>query len=109
MRLLFWLCVLIVAAALSLFAISNQEAVVLGFWPAPYLIEVPLYVAVLVALLLGFLLGDFAAWLAARRWRREARRRGRRIAALEAELLATQAQLSPPAAPRARITTRAPS
>jgi putative membrane protein len=97
MKLLFWLSVLIVAAALGLFAISNGESVALGFWPAPYLVEVPLCVAVLVALLLGFLLGEFAAWLAAGRWRREARRRARRIASLEAELLATQAQLAPPA------------
>src|SRR5436305_13356609 len=76
-RLLFWLSVLIVAAALALFAISNGETVALGFWPAPYLVEAPLYAAVLVALLLGFLLGEFAAWLAAGRWRREARRRAR--------------------------------
>src|SRR5437762_13691051 len=94
-RLLFWLSVLIVAIALALFAISNGETVALGFWPVPYLVEVPLYVAVLVALLLGFLLGEFAAWLAGGRWRREARRRARRIASLEAELLATQAQLAP--------------
>src|SRR2546430_173735 len=64
-RLLFWLSVLIVAAALALFAISNGETVALGFWPAPYLVEAPLYAAVLVALLLCFLLGEFAAWLAA--------------------------------------------
>ena len=100
MRLLFWLCVLIVAAALALFAITNQAAVTLGFWPVPYVIEAPLYAAVLVALLIGFLLGEFAAWLAASHWRREARRRGRRIASLEAELLATQAQLASPAAPQ---------
>jgi len=113
MKILFWLCVLVVAAALALFAISNQAAVALGFWPMPYVIEVPVYVAVLAALLMGFLLGEFAAWLAARRWRREARRRGRRIASLEAELLATQAHLTPPSAPGpappARITTRAAS
>src|SRR5919202_1929783 len=99
MRILLWPCVLIVAAALALFAISNQETVALGFWPVPYLIEAPLYAAVLVALLVGFLLGEFAAWLAASRWRREARRRGRRIAALETELLATQARLAPPVPP----------
>jgi lipopolysaccharide assembly protein A len=97
MKILFWLSVLIVAAALALFAISNGETVALGFWPAPYLVEAPLYVAVLVALLLGFLLGEFAACLAAGRWPRETRRRARRIASLEAELLATQAQLAPPA------------
>src|SRR5437764_12827498 len=98
MKILFWLSVLIVAAALALFAISNGETVALGFWPAPYLVEAPLYAAVLVALLVGFLLGEFAAWLAAGRWRREARRRARRIiASLEAEQLATLAQLAPPA------------
>src|SRR3954466_8381374 len=70
MKILFWLSVLIVAAALALFAISNGETVALGFWPAPYLVEAPLYAAVLVALLLGFLLGEFAAWLAGRRLRR---------------------------------------
>jgi uncharacterized integral membrane protein len=96
MKIVFWLSVLIVAAALALFAISNGETVALGFWPAPYFVEAPLYAAVLVALLLGFLLGEFAAWLAAGRWRREARQRARRIASLEAELLATQAQLAPP-------------
>jgi uncharacterized integral membrane protein len=107
MKLLFWLCVLVVAAALALFAISNQASVALGFWPVPYLIEAPLYAAVLVALLIGFLLGEFAAWLAAGRWRREARRRARRIAALEAELLATQAQLTPSApAAATRIAAR---
>ena len=97
MRFLFWLCVLVVAAALALFAISNQASVALGVWPVPYLVEAPLYAAVLVALLIGFLLGQFAAWLAAGRWRREARRHARRIASLEAELLATQAQLTPSA------------
>src|SRR3954453_5653249 len=105
-RLLFWLSVLIVAGALALFAISNGETVALGFWPAPYLVEAPLYAAVLVALLVGFLLGEFAAWLAAGRVGRGARRAPppRRPAPLEAELLATQAQLAP-AAPLALPTT----
>ncbi|MBV8494436.1 MAG: LapA family protein, partial [Alphaproteobacteria bacterium] len=93
MRLLFWFFVLLVAAVLSLFAISNREPVTLAFWPVPFLLEVPLYVAVLVALAIGFLLGEFASWLAGRHRRREARRRSRRIASLEGELLATQSQL----------------
>jgi uncharacterized integral membrane protein len=94
MKLLFWFFVLLVAAALALFAISNREPVALGFWPIPFVVEVPLYVAVLVALAVGFLLGHLAAWIAGRRWRREVRRHRRRLASLEAELLATQAQLS---------------
>ena len=93
MKFLFWFFVVVVAAALSLFAISNPQSVTLGFWPAPLLVEVPLYVAVLVALAVGFLLGEFAAWNAGRRRRRETRRHRRRLASLEGELLATQAQL----------------
>src|SRR5437763_15223517 len=98
-RLLFWLSVLIVAAALALFAISNGETVALGFWPAPYLVEAPLYAAVLVALLVGFLLGEFAVCPAAGRWRREARRRAPRIDTLVADMLATQDQVGPTAPP----------
>jgi len=97
MRLLFWIFVLIVALVLALFAVSNRATVALGLWPAPFLVEIPLYVAVLAALALGFLIGGFAAWIAGRRWRREARRHARRIASLEGELRATQAQLVGPA------------
>jgi uncharacterized integral membrane protein len=96
MRAAFWLFVVVVAAVLALFAVSNRESVSLAFWPLPFLVELPLYVLVLAALIIGFVFGEFAAWLAAMRWRREVRRRGRRIAALERELSATQAQLAPP-------------
>jgi lipopolysaccharide assembly protein A len=97
MRLLFWIFVLIVALVLALFAVSNREMVALGWWPVPFLVEIPLYVAVLAALAVGFLLGELAAWIAGRRRRREARRHARRIASLEGELRATQAQLVGPA------------
>jgi uncharacterized integral membrane protein len=97
MRAAFWLFVLIVAAALAVFAASNRESVSLAFWPLPFLVELPLYLLVLAALVFGFIFGEFAAWIAARHWRREVRRRGRRIASLERELSATQAQLAPPA------------
>jgi putative membrane protein len=97
MKILFRIFVLIVALVLALFAVSNREAVSLGFWPVPFLVEVPLYVALLAALAIGFLIGELAAWIAGRRWRREARRHARRIAALEGELRATQAQLVGPA------------
>ena len=97
MKILFWVFVLVVALVLALFAVSNRDAVSLGFWPVPFLVEIPLYVAVLAALGVGFLIGEFAAWIGGRRWRREARRRARRIASLEEELRATQAQLIGPA------------
>jgi len=93
MKLLFWIVVALVAAALALFAASNRESVTLGFWPLPYILDLPLYLAILAALLIGFISGVLAAWIAGRRRRREIRRRGRRIAALERELAMTQAPL----------------
>ena len=101
MRILFWILVLLVATALAAFAASNRASVALGLWPLPWLLELPIYLAVLGALLLGFLTGAFAAWAGGRHSRRELRRQRRRIAALERELAATQAQFAgaPAAAP----------
>lgn len=97
MRAAFWLFVVVVAAALALFAASNRESVSLGLWPLPFLVELPLYLLVLAALAFGFVFGQLTAWVAGGRWRREVRRRRRYIAALERELNATQAQLASPA------------
>jgi uncharacterized integral membrane protein len=100
MKLLFWIFVLLLAAALALFAASNREMVALAWWPLDYVLELPLYLAVIGAALIGLLLGSMAAWCGGRRWRRDARRRARRITALEHELAATQAQLPGAVAPR---------
>ena len=93
MKFLFWLAVVLLAAVLAVFAVSNRAAVTLGLWPLPFVGEVPVYLPILLALLLGFVAGATMAWLAAGARRRESRRRRRRITALERELTATQAQL----------------
>jgi lipopolysaccharide assembly protein A len=94
MSFLFWACTALLAAALALFAGSNREMVVLAWWPFGFVLELPLYLALLGAVMLGMFVGAAAAWHGGGRWRRQARRRGRRIAALERELAATQAQLA---------------
>jgi len=93
MKLLFWFVVALAAVVLGLFAASNREAATLGLWPLPFVLELPLYLAILAALLIGFVAGAFCTWIAGHRRRREGRRRGRRLRALERELAATQAQL----------------
>jgi putative membrane protein len=93
MKLLFWILVALFAVVLALFAVSNRLSVALGLWPLPFVIELPLYLAILGALLIGFIAGALAAWIAGRHRRRENRRRGHRIAALERELAAREAQL----------------
>lgn len=94
MKLLFWIFVALVAVVLALFAVTNREAASLGLWPLPYVLDLPLYLAIIAAMLIGFVAGALCVWIAGRHGRREGRRRGRRIAALERELAATQAQLS---------------
>ncbi len=96
MKLVFWILVALVAAAMALFAASNREPVALALWPLPFVLDLPLYLAILAALLIGFIAGALSAWIGGRHGRREARRRGRRIAALERELEAARAQ--PPGA-----------
>ena len=93
MRLIFWVIVALIAVLLALFAASNRADVALALWPLPFVLELPLYLAILATLAIGFVAGGLSAWVSGRRRRREARRRGRRIAALERELAATQARL----------------
>lgn len=97
MRAIYRTIAVVAAVVLALFAISNREAVSLGLWPLPFLIDLPLYLLVFVALLAGFVVGAIAAWSGGRRRRRELRRCSRRIEALERELATTRSQLANPA------------
>jgi len=84
---------LVIAVVLILFAVSNRETVAVGFWPLPFLADVPLYLLCFLSLAIGALIGVAIAWMAGHRTRRELRARRRRIDALERELMATQSQL----------------
>jgi putative membrane protein len=93
-RVVYWVLVLAVAALSSVFAVANREPVSLGLWPLPFLLELPLYLAVFLSLFAGFIGGATAAWLGGRRRRRQLRRCRRRNEALARELAATQSQLA---------------
>jgi lipopolysaccharide assembly protein A len=108
MRAIYWVAVLVVATILSLFAASNRHTVSLGLWPLPYLMDVPLYLAILVALLGGLAIGAAATWIRGGRSRRELRRCRRRNEALSRELAATQARLADAAQSSAAATLPAP-
>jgi putative membrane protein len=94
MRVVYWAMFFAAAAILSLFAASNRETVSLGLWPLPFLVEMPLYLAVFLALLGGFATGAVAAWIGGRRRRRALRHCRRRSEALARELAATRSQLA---------------
>jgi uncharacterized integral membrane protein len=90
----YWALVLAAAALLGLFAAANREPVSLGLWPLPFLLDVPLYLAVFLSLVAGFMVGATAAWIGGRGRRRRLRQCRRRSEALARELAATQAQLA---------------
>jgi uncharacterized integral membrane protein len=58
-----WVIGLPVIVAAAFFAVTNQGPVTLDFWPTEYVIEMPLYWAVLGALLAGFIIGVFLTWI----------------------------------------------
>jgi len=92
MKFLWWIVLALAALVLILFAVSNREAVSVGLWPLPVLVELPLYLVLLGTLVVGFFAGEFVAWLRGGRWRREARRSRERVAALERELAVERAR-----------------
>ena len=93
MRILYRAVVLVIAIFLILFAVSNRETVPIGFWPLPFLADVPLYLLCFLSLVAGALVGLAAAWMGGHGKRRELGARRRRIEALERELTATQARI----------------
>jgi uncharacterized integral membrane protein len=92
MKIAFWVVVVLVAAVLALFVTSNGKTVTLGLWPLSFVLDLPLYLAILSALVIGFVGGALCVWIGGRHRRRELRLRGRRIAALENELAAARAE-----------------
>jgi uncharacterized integral membrane protein len=98
-RILYRAAFLVIAIFLTLFAVSNRETVSVGFWPLPFLADMPLYLVCFFGLLIGALIGVVAAWMAGHHNRRELSARRRRIEVLERELIATQSQLNDHSAP----------
>jgi uncharacterized integral membrane protein len=93
MKIVYWTVTLMAAGLLIPFALSNRKPVALGFWPVPFLVDLPLYLLVLVMLLAGFVIGVVTTWISGRHMRRELRRRRRRVEVLERDLAAARLQL----------------
>ena len=58
---------------LVVFAVDNRGALNLSFWPLPWTLVLPSFVALFLALVIGFLAGAVAAWLSGGRTRRRLR------------------------------------
>jgi uncharacterized integral membrane protein len=61
---------------LVVFALDNRGPLALSFWPLPWTLGLPSFVALFLALVIGFLAGAVAAWLSGGRTRRRLRELG---------------------------------
>ena len=73
MRYVYWLFLLILAAPAVMFALSNQETVIVQIWPLPFEIPIVTYLLVFIPFLIGFLVGGVVAWFGAGASRKRAR------------------------------------
>lgn len=73
MRYIYWLFLLILAAPAVMFALSNQETVIVQIWPLPFEIPIVTYLLVFIPFLVGFLVGGVVAWVGAGTNRKRAR------------------------------------
>jgi uncharacterized integral membrane protein len=78
------------------FALSNQQPVTLGLWPADVTWQCPLSIAVLVPAGVSFFLGALLLWFSAMAARRRAHRAEYAMRLLEAQVKELKARLAQP-------------
>ena len=102
-----WIIIIPVAAAIIAFAVANRQTVTVSFDPfssanPAYAATLPLFAAFFAALILGVIVGGIAAWVGQRNWRRAARRLDGEMRALHDEMDAVRRRFGtsekPPAA-----------
>ena len=90
-KVLFWIVVAPMAAAIIVFSVNNRTEVVLDLWPLDTVpVPVPVYALALAAVVVGFLAGGVVAWNSAGKSRRRARTESRRADQAERDLAAAQ-------------------
>ena len=86
-KVLFWIVVAPMAAAIIVFSVNNRSEVILDLWPLDTVpMPVPVYALALVALAAGFLAGGVVAWYSAGKSRKRARTEARRANQSERDL-----------------------
>lgn len=90
-RILGWLLAFPLIVLAVVFAVANRHDLRLELWPLPWVLDLPVYLAVLGALVLGMIIGAVATWLSGHSARANARLHRRRAESLERQLDAARA------------------
>ncbi|MEO5375161.1 MAG: lipopolysaccharide assembly protein LapA domain-containing protein [Alphaproteobacteria bacterium] len=98
MRFVTWIVGVPLAIVATIFAVANRGMVALDLWPLPFMVDVPVFLAVLAALLVGLLTGALMSWVSAGRLRARLRERNARIADLERDLTLATSRATLPTA-----------
>lgn len=85
LRFVGWILALLAAVVMVVFAINNDGAVAVDFWPVTGY-SMPLYLVVFAGMFIGLTVGAVLTWLAGGRWRGRARQAERDIKMLKLEL-----------------------
>ena len=95
-KVVFWIVVAPLAAAVIVFSVNNREDVVLDLWPldlmtAPWPLNLmteplPVFSVMLAGIVAGFLAGGLVAWISAGKSRKRARLEAERAKRAENEL-----------------------
>ncbi len=86
-KVVFWIVVAPLAAAVIVFSVNNRENVVLDLWPLDLItVPLPVFSVMLVGIVTGFLAGSLVAWISAGKSRRRARLEAERAKRAEKEM-----------------------
>jgi len=78
-RLLSWIIVIPLGAAVIALTVSNRAAVAVDLWPLPLAFEAPLFAVIMSGAIAGFLAGAVVAWLSGGGTRSRARQLTRQL------------------------------
>ena len=93
-KVLFWIVVAPLAAAIIVFSVNNRAEVRLDFWPLDLMSQpLPVYAVMLATLVIGFFTGGVVAWRSAAKHRKRARIEAKRAKRAERDVAEAKEQI----------------
>ncbi|MBN34761.1 MAG: hypothetical protein CMM46_08290 [Rhodospirillaceae bacterium] len=85
---------LVIILIITAFAVANRETIAVSFAPLPWVMDSPLWIAILLSFGIGALFGGLFVWAKAHRSRKRSAERRREIKSIEKQLAVARAQVT---------------